>query len=390
MQYRNDKYGNKISALGYGCMRFTRKVGLTDPKKAEQEIMAAIEAGINYFDTAYIYPESEATLGKILEKNQVRDRVYIATKLPHYMTKSIADVERIFQEELKRLRTDHIDFYLMHMLTDLPTWERLKQFGITEWIRQKKQEGKIRQVGFSYHGGSDMFCKLVDVYDWDFCQIQYNYLDEHSQAGVQGLKHAHAKGLPVIIMEPLRGGKLVNNLPKTVVQLMAKHGKSPARYSFEWLYNQKEVTCVLSGMNSLEMLAENVKIADEARIGMLTAEDMGLYRRFVEQIHGTMLVNCTNCKYCQPCPRNVDIPGCFSAYNKIKIDGKLLALKEYAMCTLLRKNSTGASNCIKCGKCETHCPQGIPIRTKLEEVQKTMEGPLFRVIRKVLPFFMKY
>ena len=204
MEYRLDKYGNKISVIGYGCMRFTQKAGKPDIDKTEKEIMLAYNNGVNYYDTAYIYPGSEAALGEILERNNIRDKVNIATKLPQYMMKSIEGVEKCFQEELKRLRTDHIDYYFMHMLTDIKSWERLKELGIDKWIKEKKESGAIRQIGFSYHGNSDMFCELVDAYDWDFCMIQYNYLDETSQAGVKGLKHANAKGIPVVIMEPLR------------------------------------------------------------------------------------------------------------------------------------------------------------------------------------------
>ena len=210
MQYRKDKYGNELSILGFGCMRFQRKLGNIDYEKAERQIMLAIQGGVNYFDTAYIYPGSEALLGEVLERNHVRDKVYIATKLPHYLIKDRKALDKLFDEELRRLRTDHVDYYLMHMLTDTATWQRMKEMGIEEWIAEKRASGAIRQVGFSYHGNSDMFCKLVDAYDWDFCQIQYNYMDEHSQAGRKGLNHAHAKGLPVVIMEPLRGGKLVN------------------------------------------------------------------------------------------------------------------------------------------------------------------------------------
>ena len=213
MKYRKDKYGNEISVLGFGCMRFRRSGGGIDMKEAEREILAAIDAGVNYFDTAYIYPGSEAALGEILSKNGVREKVSIATKLPHYLIKSREGMERLFNEQLKRLKTDYIDYYLMHMLTDAATWEKLKKLGILEFLEEKKRCGAIRQIGFSYHGNADMFCKLVDAYDWDFCQIQYNYLDEHSQAGRLGLQYAHSKGLPVIIMEPLRGGKLVNRLP---------------------------------------------------------------------------------------------------------------------------------------------------------------------------------
>ncbi len=206
MQYRKDRKGNDLSVLGYGCMRFTRKGSGIDLEKAEKELMYAIRSGVNYLDTAYIYPGSEAAVGEILHRNHCRENVYIATKLPHYMIKSVEGAEKVFQEELRRLQTDYIDYYLMHMLTDVDTWEKLKKAGIMEWIESKLKSGAIRNIGFSYHGHTEMFQRLVDSYDWDFCQIQYNYMDEHSQAGREGLKYAAAKGLPVIIMEPLRAG----------------------------------------------------------------------------------------------------------------------------------------------------------------------------------------
>ena len=348
MKYRTDKYGNKISILGYGCMRFTQKAGKIDLEKAEKEIMTAYEAGVNYFDTAYIYPGSEAALGEILQKNNIRDKVNIATKLPQYMIKTIESVEKIFQEELKRLKTDHIDYYFMHMLTDIKSWERLKDLGISDWIQEKKNKGQIRQIGFSYHGNTDMFCQLVDAYDWDFCMIQYNYLDENSQAGKKGLQHASAKGLPVMIMEPLRGGRLVNNLPEKAKKLFENYEikYTPAEWSFRWLWNQPEVTCVLSGMNSVEMVQENVKSASTAEVGEFTEKEQNLLKEVVKSINEKMKVGCTGCGYCMPCPKKVDIPGTFSAYNKLYTDGRFIGLKEYVMCTLLRKDSTSASNCI--------------------------------------------
>ena len=194
MKYRSDRYGNRISQLGYGCMRFSRKGNAIDYEKAEREVLLAIKRGVNYFDTAYIYPGSEECLGQILEKNRCRDSVYIATKLPQYLMRSLAAVEKTFQEELTRLRTDHIDYYLMHMFTDLAEWEHLQTLGIEEWIAGKKAEGSIGSIGFSYHGETEMFLKILDAYDWDFCQIQYNYLDEHTQAGRRGLQAAAAKG----------------------------------------------------------------------------------------------------------------------------------------------------------------------------------------------------
>ena len=219
MQYRKDKKGCDISILGYGCMRFTTKGGGIDMDKAEKEVMAAIRGGVNYLDTAYIYPGSEAAVGEILERNHCRDAVKIATKLPHYLIKSLSGVEKTFQEELKRLKTSYIDYYLLHMLTDVPTWEKLRKMGVQEWIEKKMAAGEIRNIGFSYHGNTNVFKQLVDAYDWDFCQIQYNYMDERSQAGVDGLRYANSKGLPVIIMEPLRGGRLVDLLPTSAKQL---------------------------------------------------------------------------------------------------------------------------------------------------------------------------
>ena len=225
MQYRRDKYGRELSVLGFGCMRFTRKGAGLDLEKAEKEILAAFHAGVNYFDTAYIYPGSEALLGTVLERNGIRDQVYIATKLPQYLVRSADHAEKFLQEELQRLRTDHIDYYLMHMLTDFAQWERLKQMGILEWIREKKAAGVIRNIGFSYHGSTDHFLKILEDYDWEFCQIQYNYMDETTQAGVRGLKAAAAKGIPVIIMEPLRGGKLVNLLSPAVKERFGQSGR---------------------------------------------------------------------------------------------------------------------------------------------------------------------
>ena len=392
MKYWSDKYGNQISILGYGCMRFTSKGAKLDFEKAEKEILAAYNAGVNYFDTAYIYPGSEALLGEILEKNNIRDKVNIATKLPHYMIKNKSDIDKFFEEELRRLRTDYVDYYLMHMLSDIRSWERIKELGIVEWIENRKKEGKIRQIGFSYHGNSDTFCKIIDDYDWDFCMIQYNYLDENSQAGKTGVKHAASKGIPVLVMEPLRGGRLANNIPEQAKKLMEKYEvkRTPAEWAFKWLWNQKEIMCVLSGMNSIEMVEQNTKSASEAEVGDLTETDQELLKNVVEIINSKMKVPCTGCRYCMPCPRKVDIPGTFSAYNKYYSDSKFVALKEYLMCTALRKETTAASNCVECGKCEQHCPQGIEIRKELKSARKKLEGPIYKVAKSFMHLFLKY
>lgn len=212
MNYRCDKYGNQLSILGFGCMRFTRKMGAIDMEKAEKKIMTAYKNGVNYFDTVYIYQGSEALLGEIFEKNGIRDKVSIATKLPHYLIKSSEGLDKMFDEELRRLRTDHVEYYLMHMLNDAATWDGLCEMGIKEWIVEKKASGATGQIGFSYHGNSDMFCKVVAVYDRDFCLVQYNYMDENSQAGRRGLQYANSKGMAVMIMATLRGGKVARKV----------------------------------------------------------------------------------------------------------------------------------------------------------------------------------
>ena len=390
MQYRKDRYGNPISVLGYGCMRFTQTAGKIDIAKTEKEILEAFHGGVNYFDTAYIYPGSEAALGEILARSGIREQVNIATKLPHYLLKKPEDLDRCFSEELRRLKTDHVDYYLMHMLTDTKTWQRLEGLGIVQWLAEKKASGQIRQVGFSYHGNSDMFCKLLDVYDLDFCQIQYNYLDENSQAGATGLHRAAEKGLPVIIMEPLRGGRLTNTLPASAKKIIAHTSLTPAQFAFRWLWDQKEVTCVLSGMNSLDMVKENLATAQVTNPGSLTPEDRAVYAKVVAAINENMKVGCTGCRYCMPCPKGVDIPGTFAAYNRMASDGYWKALTEYFMITGVRKDYTGPGNCIGCGKCEQHCPQHLPIRQELKNARKALEGIPYRIGRKVLPHIMHY
>ena len=389
VNYRLDKYGNRISVLGFGCMRFQKKLGQIDLDLAQQQIMAAFERGVNYYDTAYIYPGSEAALGEIFEKTGIRDRIYIATKLPHYLIRSKQGLENLFQEQLKRLRTDHIDYYLMHMLNDVQTWNRMRELGVEDWLEEKKQSGQIRQVGFSYHGNADMFCQLIDAYDWEFCQIQYNYMDEHSQAGRRGLQYAHGKGIPVVIMEPLRGGRLVKNLPEKAEEIFRSHpkGYTPAQWALRWLWDQPEVTCILSGMNTEEMVLDNVQTACDARIGALSEEEKAMLSQVVDAINTRMKVGCTGCGYCMPCPKKVDIPGTFAAYNRMYTEGKLRPMVEYAMCTAFRKDSTAASNCVGCGLCEKHCPQRISIREMLKQASRELENPVYKAARKAVEIF---
>ncbi|MEE1113899.1 MAG: aldo/keto reductase [Eubacterium sp.] len=390
MKYRNDRHGEPISQLGYGCMRFSHKGAAIDIDKTEKEILKAFRAGINYYDTAYVYPGSEAALGEILERNGIREQVKIATKLPQYMISKAGAIDKDFNEELVRLRTTWIDYYLMHMITDLSQWRKMESLGIREWIDAKKASGQIRNIGFSFHGNSDMFIEVLNAYDWDFCQIQYNYLDEMTQAGRKGLEAAYAKGIPVIIMEPLRGGKLVNLLPEDAKKRIAadERGWSAAEWSFRWLWNQPGVTCVLSGMNSEEMVEENIRIASEASVGDLTERDLEVIEQLKDSINAKTKVGCTACRYCMPCPKGVRIPDIFRCYNRMYTENKLAGRLEYAQTVSLQKDPGFATDCVRCGKCEQHCPQSLPIRDLLVEADKALRPLPVKVVMKAAAKFM--
>lgn len=388
MKYRNYEGKEELSIIGFGCMRFPKKGTGIDKAETEKEIMYAISQGVNYFDTAYIYPGSEETLGEILQKNNCRKKIHIATKLPHYLLKKPEDLDRYFEEQCKNLRTDYIDYYLMHMLPDTAVWSRLKEIGIEDWIRRKKEEGRIRHIGFSYHGNTSCFLELLDAYDWEFCQIQYNYMDENSQAGRKGLCAAAAKEIPVIIMEPLRGGRLVNDLPKKAQDCfsqMEPH-RSPAEWALRWLWNQKEVTTVLSGMNSMEMVRENIHTAEEVSADEMTQAELALFEKVKQAINEKIKIPCTGCSYCMPCPKGVDIPGAFRCYNVSYTDGYINGMREYIMCTTMRakEKRSNVSKCIECGKCEQHCPQGIQIRTELKKVKKRFENPIYKIAAAII------
>ena len=361
-----------ISILGYGCMRFTKSGGGIDFEKADKEFMRAYELGVNYFDTAYIYPGSEDVVGRIIEKNGIRDKINLATKLPQYLINNRAGLDKYFNEELKRLRTDYIDYYLMHHMTDYQQWEKLKEIGIEEWIAEKKANGQIRNVGFSFHGDTATFKKILNAYDWNSCLVQYNYFDEYTQAGRAGIQAAAEKGVKVFIMEPLRGGKLVDLLPEKAKKEIAAepHGRTPAEWAFRWLWDQPEITCVLSGMNSIAMIEENCRIASDAKAGDYGPEEKAFIEKIKSYIIESTKVNCTGCRYCMPCPKGVDIPTIFSCYNHMYSENKSSGRLEYFQTIGLRMTPADASLCVKCGKCEKHCPQSIPIREKLVEADK--------------------
>jgi len=388
MQYMKDpKFGKDLSVLGFGCMRLP-----SDKDKAEQLIIKAVKQGINYFDTAYIYPNSEATLGTILEKNALREKVYVATKLPHQKCKSYEDFDRLFNEQLARLKTDYIDYYLIHNISDKAMWDAVCGIGIEKWIEEKKAAKKIHRIGFSFHGAQNGFFELLDAYDWDFTMIQYNYMDEHYQAGRAGLKKAHEKGLPVIIMEPLLGGKLATGLPPTAASLFKAENPdcSAAAWALKWLWNQPEVTVVLSGMNSMEQLEDNLKTAKAAKPGMLSEKESAVFGPVMDTIRESYKVECTGCNYCMPCPHGVNIPGCFSAYNTRYAMGFVPGMTQYVTSTGANRpeKRARAKFCTGCKACEKSCPQHIPIAQELQNVKKHMEPFWFNfgiwVIGKIL------
>jgi len=390
MKYRTMRFiggEENVSLLGLGCMRFPlNEDGTIDEAQAEAMIGRALNAGINYIDTAYPYHkgESEPFLGRALKKYP-RNSFYLATKLPVWLVNSVEDAERLFKEQLSRLQTKYIDYYLLHAL-DAGRWEKLVKEGIIEWAEAKKASGKIRHLGFSFHDTYPVFREILTYRQWDFCQIQYNYMDEHSQAGVDGLRYAHARGIPVIIMEPLRGGRLVNLLPESAKELFAQdeEHRTPAELALKWLYDQPEVTCVLSGMNSMEMVEQNVRTASEYGVGCMTESDRALVEAVRQEITKHVKVGCTGCGYCMPCPRGVDIPGTFRCYNAMYSEGKKSGRRDYLQCTAFRKNPASASQCVGCGKCEQHCPQHIEIRGELKAAAGELETVKYKFMKTAI------
>lgn len=391
MQHRIDpKTGNKLPALGFGCMRLPGALGRIDIARSEALFLKAIHQGLNYFDTAYIYPGSEAALGEIFERNNLRGRVYIATKLPVAQCRSYEDFDKFFDIQRSRLKTDYIDYYFMHSLSGPAQWKRLCEMGIEGWIAGKKASGQVRQLGFSFHGGRDDFLELLELYDWDFCQIQYNYMNTHYQAGVDGLKRAAEKGMPVFIMEPLLGGRLATGLPKAAEKLLQNAGLTPAALALRWLWDQPEVTVVLSGMNTLAQLTENLELADNAAPGCLSEAEQKLTQQVVDIFKLSYKIPCTGCNYCMPCPQGINIPGCFSAYNASYSISRFTGIQQYTLSTHANtKNPHGASDCIACGKCEKRCPQMIAVSEGMKAVEKRMEPFWYKIGMKAAPYAMK-
>jgi len=395
MQYRKlIKNGEDLSVLGYGCMRFPTKNGRIDEVKADQQMLYAFENGVNYFDTAYPYHggRSEVMLGKFIKKHHIRNKVYIADKLPAFLVNRSEQIDKYFNTQLERLDTDYIDYYLMHMLDSLKTWEKLKSLGILEFIESKKAEGKIKHIGFSFHGKPSEFIKILEDYNWEFCQIQFNYLDEFNQAGLAGLRRANQLGIGVIIMEPLRGGNLAAKAPKRVIDKFEEYHekRSPAFWALRWLWNHPEVGVVLSGMNVDDHIRENIKVANLTKPQSMSEDELRIVNDVKVIYKELMKVPCTGCNYCMPCPFNVDIPGTFTDYNnkyffkdrqsQIQYIGKSVGMTG--------NQKSGADLCTDCGKCEKHCPQEIEIRKELKIAHKELDNWFLRQAVKIAMFFI--
>ncbi|MHB8127627.1 MAG: aldo/keto reductase [Mobilitalea sp.] len=390
---KNDKNGDQLSILGFGCMRFPMKGNNIDETRSIAMIRESIEQGVNYFDTAYFYHggKSESLLGDALSGGY-RERVKVATKLPPFMVSNLDGAKKILEKQLTKLKTNYIDYYLLHMLSDKPTFDRMVKIGVVDWLEQLKKDGTIKNIGFSFHGAKTDFEQILVAYPWDFCQIQYNYLDENNQATKSGLLLANSLGIPVVVMEPLRGGKLVNNLPEQVIKEFKSYDvkRTPAEWALRWIWNHPEVTVILSGMSDEEQMSENINMATTAEANSLSEEELKVFDRVKAVMMEKTKVPCTACGYCMPCPFGVNIPGCFSAYNdKYLLGDKHIRLKYIQTLGAFSKQPAYASLCTECGKCERHCPQNIQIRKELKTVKKEMEGVLFKPVVAVARKIMK-
>ncbi len=375
MKYRNfGKLGIQGSAFGLGCMRFNGAASgdsTVDEEKAISLIRRAIDGGVTYIDTAYVYLDktSEIIVGKALQDGY-RDRVTIATKVLADLVHNREEMEAVLDEELKKLQTDHIDFYLMHAINK-EKWEYFKSIGAPRFFDDMKKAGKIRYKCFSFHGPYEEFEYIIKDYDWDMCQIQYNFMDIENQAGTRGLELAGSLGIPVVIMEGLLGGRLAK-APENVQALYDAFPvkRSPVEWSFRWLCNHPEIGTVLSGCNEEEQVDDNLRIFDSVEPGIMTEDELKLMADARQAYLSRMKIGCTGCRYCMPCPNGVNIPGIFSAWNDVSLYGvdpaEHFGLKD------IRKNGAGADNCVGCGACEAACPQNLSIIDSLQEAWKEL------------------
>ncbi len=374
--------GDELSILGFGCMRLPIKDnGSIDEERATKQIRYAIDHGVNYVDTAFPYhnEQSEPFLGRALTDGY-REKVKLATKLPSWLVHGQEDMDRFLNTQLEKLNTDHIDYYLVHALVgDL--WDNVEKLGIADFLDRAKVDGRIVNAGFSFHGAGDDFKRIVDAYDWDFCLIQYNYLDEKNQAGTEGMEYAASKGLGIVVMEPLRGGNLTNPVPAAVKEIWdtASTRRTPAEWALRWVWNHPEVTVVLSGMNQEAHIEEDLKIASEAYSKSLTEAELLLVKKVEQKYRELMKVGCTGCRYCMPCPSGVNIPLCFEEYNNLYMTGDANTTRFLYAARLGGVLSVGdpefASQCVQCGECLDKCPQHLEIPTILESVVEELEGP---------------
>lgn len=376
VQYR--KFGPidyEASTLGFGAMRFPTIDN--DPKqinegKAISMIRYAIDHGINYVDTAYPYHggNSEFVVGKAL-KDGYRQKTKLATKFPIWLPKTHQDCDKYLEKQLQKLDVESIDFYLIHGLNK-ERWQKVLDLDVLGFLQDAQRKGKIHYIGFSFHDDLELFREIIDFFDWDFCQIQFNYMDEHYQAGLEGLKYAASKNIPLVIMEPLQGGNLTKEPPEDIKRIwnQADIKRTPAQWGFRWVCNHPEVKVVLSGMSTMEQLQENIETFENALPNSLTEKELELIGKVRDKYKEKMKVRCTECKYCMPCPNGVNIPQNFKIYNRTSM---YQTLDEYQRSyENLEKEKASASSCVKCGKCEKVCPQRIPIINKLKEVNKVL------------------
>ena len=363
--------GTRVSVLGFGCMRLPVVGGdmaRIDEGPAQALLRQAIDAGVNYVDTAYPYHggQSEPFVGRAL-KDGYRERVLLATKMPVWLVNAESDWERLLDEQLRRLDTGRIDFYLLHALS-AARWETVQRLGGLRAMERARADGRIGHLGFSFHDAPRVFRTILDGYDWSFCQIQYNYIDEGYQAGTEGLRHAAARGVGCIAMEPLRGGTLAQGQPGDIRKIWAgaPTPRPPAAWALGWVWDHPEVVTALSGMNTLEQLTENLASAAAAEAGAMTAGDLARVAAVREIYAARVKVPCTTCGYCAPCPSGVAIPETFAAYNTGSMFGNWKAARG-GYHAFQASQGHGADRCEECGACEPKCPQQIPIIERLKE-----------------------